>query len=120
MRVERETYVGSVLKFSGDQEAVSVLHASSNRALRHSGRSVLPLRSVLEQPVPVKSDGLRQAVLDVDDDRVTFETRRSMSTREGRKGRRGAASPLLTSMSGPGYWPFTTSLWSESGEHEFM
>ena len=39
----------------------------------------MPLRPVLEEPVPVKGDGLRQAVLDVDDDRVTCGTGRTVS-----------------------------------------
>lgn len=47
-RAGKGAYVGSVLNFSGHREAVSVLHAGSDRALRHSGRSVLPLRPVLE------------------------------------------------------------------------
>ena len=48
VRAGKGAYVGSVLNFSGHREAVSVLHAGSDRALRHSGRSVLPLRPVLE------------------------------------------------------------------------
>ena len=79
VRAGKRTYVGSILEFSGHRKAVSVLHAGSNRALRHSGRAVLPLRPVLEEPVPVKGDGLRQAVLDVDDDRVTCGTGRTVS-----------------------------------------
>lgn len=63
--------VGTVLKVSSYREAVSVLYAGADRALRHSGRSVLPLRPVLKYPMPVERDGLREAVLDVNDDRVT-------------------------------------------------
>ncbi len=112
------------MKVSSYREAVSVLYAGADRALRHSGRSVLPLRPVLKYPMPVERDGLREAVLDVNDDRVTFKMGRSVSStgetvvEERRK--KFAPLPLLTSMSGPGYWPFTTSLWSELSRHAWL
>lgn len=54
-----KTYVSAVLVDIVDEEAVCVADSRPDWALRDAGRTILPLRPVLVQAVPVQRDCLR-------------------------------------------------------------